>query len=83
MLEARSDICLVFTDAEMPGTMDGIDLVHHIRDRWPPVKLIVTSGKATIGAAKLPIGAKFFSKPYHVTNIVEEMAAMLFERSLP
>ena len=77
MLEARSDICLVFTDAEMPGTMDGIELVHYIRNRWPPVKLIVVSGKRAIRPGDLPAGVRFFLKPYRETTIVEEMAGML------
>jgi two-component system, response regulator PdtaR len=77
MLEARSDIHLVFTDAEMPGTMDGIELVHYIRNRWPPVKLIVVSGKREIAPEKLPSGTKFFFKPYRETSIVEAMVGML------
>jgi CheY-like chemotaxis protein len=47
ILEARSDIRLVFTDVEMPGTIDGLKLAHYIRDRWPPIHLIVASGKAS------------------------------------
>lgn len=47
MLEARPDIRLVFTDAEMPGTMNGIGLAHYIRKRWPPVKLIVVSPRVS------------------------------------
>jgi two-component system, response regulator PdtaR len=46
VLEGRSDIHLVFTDVSMPGSMDGIKLSHYIRKRWPPVKLIVVSGKS-------------------------------------
>ena len=63
MLEARSDIALVFTDSKMPGTMDGIELVHYIRNKWPPVKLIVVSGSATIGPDTLPPGGSFFPSP--------------------
>lgn len=48
MLESRDDIDLVFTDVQMPGTMDGIKLSHYIRNRWPPVKLIVASGAAIL-----------------------------------
>ena len=64
VLEARPDIHLVFTDAEMPGTMGGVKLTHYIRDRWPPVRLIVVSGKTVVAEAELPPGARFFSKPY-------------------
>ena len=77
VLEARPDIRLVFTDAEMPGTMNGIGLAHYIRKRWPPVKLIIVSGKREIASDELPAGAKFFHKPYRETSIVEAMIGML------
>jgi len=54
ILEARADMHLVFTDVQMPGSMDGLRLAHAIRDRWPPVELIVTSGRAHIPADDLP-----------------------------
>ncbi len=77
ILEARSDIRLVFTDVGMPGTMDGIKLSHYIRGRWPPVKLIVVSGNAIINESHLPLGAKLFPKPYSDAPIVEAMIGML------
>jgi two-component system, response regulator PdtaR len=76
ILEARPDIHIVFTDAEMPGTMDGLELAHYIRNRWPPVKLIVVSGKVVIDSQELPAGARFFPKPYRETSIVEAMVGM-------
>ncbi|MCM2442634.1 response regulator [Agrobacterium vitis] len=77
VLESRDDIDLVFTDVQMPGTMDGIKLSHYIRDRWPPVKLIVTSGAAIIKESMLPGGSRFFSKPYDELTITEAMAQLL------
>jgi two-component system, response regulator PdtaR len=77
ILEARSDIHLVFTDVSMPGSMDGIKLSHCIRDRWPPVKFIVASGKTIVDESHLPAGARFFSKPYDGGAIVETMIRML------
>ena len=77
ILEARPDIHLVFTDVGMPGIMDGIRLSHYIRNRWPPVKLIVTSGKMTVDENYLPVGARFFRKPYDEIAIVEAMIGML------
>jgi two-component system, response regulator PdtaR len=44
ILEMREDIRMVVTDVEMPGSMNGIKLARVIRDRWPPIELIVTSG---------------------------------------
>lgn len=77
ILEARDDIDLVFTDVQMPGTMDGIKLSHYIRDRWPPVKLIVASGAAIVEESMLPAGSRFFPKPYDDLTITEAMQRML------
>lgn len=77
ILEARADIHLVFTDVEMPGTIDGVKLAHYIRERWPPIHLIVASGRAIREESQLPAGARFFSKPYDESSIVQEMTRML------
>jgi CheY-like chemotaxis protein len=77
VLEARPDIQLVFTDVDMPGTMDGIKLCHYIRERWPPVKLIVVSGKTILAESDLPQGAKFFSKPYENATVIEAITSLL------
>lgn len=76
-LESRDDIDLVFTDVQMPGTMDGIKLSHYIRDRWPPVKLIVASGNAIVEESNPPLGSRFFSKPYDDGLIVDALASLL------
>ncbi|AEG07671.1 response regulator [Sinorhizobium meliloti] len=81
ILEARNDIDLVFTDVQMPGTMDGIKLSHYIRDRWPPVKLIVASGATILEESLLPSGGQFFSKPYDYHTITDAMARLLLSES--
>jgi CheY-like chemotaxis protein len=78
ILECRSDIRIVFTDVHMPGSIDGLRLAHAVRDRWPPIKLIVTSGHMTVGERALPPGGRFFSKPYQPSEIgraLHELAA--------
>lgn len=77
ILESRCDIALVFTDVQMPGTMDGIKLSHYIRNRWPPVKLIVASGNAILQESNLPTGSRFFSKPYNDHLIADAIAHLL------
>lgn len=77
ILESRSDIDLVFTDVQMPGTMDGIKLSHYIRDRWPPVRLLVASGNAILEESSLPTGSRFFPKPYDDHAITDAMAHLL------
>jgi len=80
ILEARSDISVVFTDVDMPGSMDGLKLAHYIRDRWPPIILIVASGKAIVAESKLPSGARFFNKPYEQHAIENAIREMLSEK---
>jgi CheY-like chemotaxis protein len=77
ILESRPDIHLVFTDVNMPGTMDGLKLAHYISYRWPPVKLIIASGKMLVEQKHLPKGARFFHKPYRESAILEAMHGML------
>ncbi len=57
ILEARADVRLVFTDIQLPGSMDGLKLAHAVRDRWPPVELILTSGRRRIGLGR-PAGTR-------------------------
>jgi two-component system, response regulator PdtaR len=64
LLEAHPDISLIFTDVDMPGSMDGVKLAHFVRERWPPVKIIVTSGFKHVTPDQLPSGSVFLGKPY-------------------
>ena len=64
ILESRNDIRAVFTDVQMPGSMDGMRLASVVRNRWPPVALIVTSGKTDGLERDLPTGGKLLPKPY-------------------
>src|ERR1700719_2199326 len=57
ILEARPDIHVVFTDIQMPGSMDGLKLARFIKGRWPPVKIVATSGFVSVGEEDLPEGS--------------------------
>jgi CheY-like chemotaxis protein len=77
ILESRGDIRAVFTDIQMPGSMDGLKLAHAVRNRWPPIKIIVTSGRERLTAHDLPEGGRFLAKPYlpsQITNTLREWA---------
>jgi CheY-like chemotaxis protein len=71
ILEARQDIHLVFTDIDMPGSMDGLKLAAAVRDRWPPVNIIITTGKAR--PMTIPANSLFIPKPYLGRNVVSAM----------
>lgn len=76
ILETRSDIGIVFTDIHMPGRMDGLRLAAAVRDRWPPVRIIVTSGLGNPSVDELPEGAVFIAKPYMDRTVIDAMRRM-------
>ena len=73
VLEARKDIRIVFTDIEMPGSMDGLKLAHAVRHRWPPIQLILTSGRHSLEAHQIPRRSRFLSKPYEASVLIATM----------
>jgi CheY-like chemotaxis protein len=75
ILESRSDIRVVFTDLHMPGSMDGLKLAHAVRNRWPPIKIIVTSGHERIAEQDLPAGGRFLAKPCDPSEIKDALRA--------
>ena len=77
ILDANPTIRLLFTDIDMPGSMDGLKLAAAVRDRWPPVKIIVTSGHRIIEVTDLPDGSVFFSKPYRHDAVMTSVRKML------
>jgi CheY-like chemotaxis protein len=77
ILEARRDIRAVVTDIQMPGSMDGLKLAATIHDRWPPIALIVTSGRKSMQEKDLPEHGRFLPKPYNGPRLVEAVNAAL------
>ena len=75
ILELRRDITVLFTDIQMPGSMDGLKLARAVRGRWPPIKIVATSGLVDVGEKDLPEGGRFLAKPYRS----EELADILRE----
>jgi CheY-like chemotaxis protein len=73
----RHEISLIFTDVNMPGSMDGLKLAHYVRGRWPPVKIIVTSGHVNLTKESLPAGALFLPKPYDPAEITHNERELL------
>lgn len=77
ILENHPDIEILFTDIDMPGSMDGLRLSAAVRDRWPPVKIIITSGKQRPSTAAMPGGALFLSKPYAVDEVAAGVGSLM------
>jgi CheY-like chemotaxis protein len=77
LLELHREIRLIFTDVDMPGSMDGLKLAHYVRGRWPPVKIIVTSGHVKVTEESLPAGALFMPKPYDSAVITPKIRELM------
>ena len=77
LLESRSDISLLFTDIDMPGSMDGLKLAHAVRDRWPPIKILLVSGQVRLQPSELPLSSRFVRKPYRAAAMMEELRSLV------
>jgi CheY-like chemotaxis protein len=77
ILESRSDIALMFTDIQMPGSMDGLKLAHAVRKRWPPIKIILVSGQLTPAIIDIPADSRFYGKPLGAKEMIAEMQNMI------
>lgn len=77
LLGCRTDISLLITDVNMPGSMDGLKLAHAVRDRWPPIKIIVVSGQVRPQWSDLRSNSRFVEKPYRAATVIEELRALV------
>jgi CheY-like chemotaxis protein len=77
LLETRRDIRIVFTDINLPGSMDGLRLAHAIRHRWPPIELVLTSGHIRVGKEDMPERGLFLAKPYEATELVRTVRSLV------
>src|SRR4051794_20326433 len=82
ILESRSDISILFTDIQMPGSMDGLKLAHAVHDRWPSIKIILVSGQVRPSEAERPVDSRFFGKPLGVEEMIAQLQAMVGEGAL-
>lgn len=77
ILEARSDISLLFTDIQMPGRIDGLMLAHAVHKRWPAIKIILVSGQVALSDEDKPTDSRFFGKPLEVKKMIAELQDMV------
>jgi CheY-like chemotaxis protein len=77
ILESRSDIALLFTDIQMPGSMDGLGLAHSVHDRWPPIKIILVSGQLKLASIDIPANSRFFGKPLEAKVMIAQIQSMI------
>jgi hypothetical protein len=77
ILKSRSDIALLFTDIQIPGSMDGLQLAHSVSKHWPTIKIIIVSGQLKLPGSDMPIDSRFFAKPLDSGKMAAEMQNMI------
>jgi CheY-like chemotaxis protein len=75
--ESADQIDLLFTDVSMPGSMDGIELAHHVHEAWPQMAMIIASGRPLPRHAECPPGTRFIPKPYVVDEVVDQIQKLV------
>jgi DNA-binding NtrC family response regulator len=80
ILAARSDIRVVFLETKISGSIDGLTLAKVIRDRWPPVHLILTSGLDVTNEDELPENSIFIQKPYSSEQVTAALCELFAYR---
>jgi len=77
LLETRPDISVLFTDINLPGPMDGLELVDVVRKRWPSIKILVASGYARPQLSDLPLDSIFLGKPYRGETLIAGLRSLM------
>jgi CheY-like chemotaxis protein len=79
LLNLHPDISLVVTDINMPGSMNGLELVRVIRERWPPVRLIIASSQTKFEPGDVPEGIPVLNKPFvfaHLDAVARQLLGL-------
>lgn len=82
ILKKRPDIRVVYMDLDMPKGVKGIEIAAAIRDRWPPIEIILTAASFAKADLDLPVRSEFYSKPIQHGEIIAAMRRMA-ENELP
>jgi CheY-like chemotaxis protein len=77
ILESCSEIAVLFTDINMPGSMDGLQLAHVVSNRWPVIEILVASGHVRLRQADLPPNGRFLGKPYPAAAMIAELHSLV------
>ncbi|MDR7038819.1 CheY-like chemotaxis protein [Methylobacterium sp. BE186] len=83
LLERHQDVRLLIAGHTLPGQMDGIRLAHLVHNRWPTIRIIVTSGGMSRTEDELPLGARLIRKPYQFEDLLREMESLLGQNDEP
>ena len=70
LLIGGCEVAMIFADVRLRGVMDGIDLAHEVKMRWPLLPVILTSGHPRERVGELPPGVAYMPKPWQPLNVL-------------
>ena len=70
MLIGGREVAMIFADIRLRGVMDGIDLAHEVKVRWPLLPVVLTSGHPLEHIRELPPGVAYMPKPWQPLNVL-------------
>ena len=84
LLAGQADgVTLLFSDVEMPGSIDGFALARHVAKEWPWIEIVIASGRIVREPGNMPDKATFISKPFSAAVVREHLRETLPEGKQP
>jgi DNA-binding NtrC family response regulator len=68
-LSANPGVSVLFTDVNMPGSLDGVELAHIVHRSHPHMQIVITSAKGAVQDGEIPDDGTFLPKPYGVNDL--------------
>jgi DNA-binding NtrC family response regulator len=77
VLEKRSDVHGLVTDAHVPGKIDGFELAGLVRKRWPAIAVVMMSGHSDASSGPVPEGGEFIAKPHLFSHLAPALERLI------
>jgi two-component system, response regulator PdtaR len=71
------DVQVLFTDIDMPGSMNGLDLAESVQQRWPHISLLISSAYHKPRPGQIPDEGRFVPKPYSSEDVVQHIRELV------
>ncbi|WP_445191855.1 response regulator [Sphingomonas sp. Tas61C01] len=74
---------LLFSDVDMPGTINGFALARYVAEQWPSIEIVLASGHISPEAGDMPEKATFIIKPFNHRTVHEHLNQILSDERKP
>lgn len=74
---------LLFSDVDMPGSMNGFALARHVAEHWPLIEIVIASGHTCPADGDMPKKATFLTKPFNQRMVHEHLSQILPDDKKP